>query len=283
MQNAVAQVQPVFDRMNYTGTGIIARWQDRFPTQQPPKPKKVTPPPKRPPAVTPQAAKPAAKSPATETTAVAKPKTAKGKNTAVALIQKTPTVSEISRLENRDDYEKAVFVAKAVSKDENRNYLRVIHIEELENGSRLVATDGVRLHTAEIAAKIKGGDYKPLVNKDMVGFAGLDDEVTFPNWMRVIPEKPPMLGTISLENAGIGKDIAQTEQMSNALTAIIKQTGKSVNLRFLEDLPKRQWRVYSESGESRPLMLKENGHEESVYAVMMPLPPVKVDTMAKAA
>jgi DNA polymerase III sliding clamp (beta) subunit (PCNA family) len=176
-----------------------------------------------------------------------------------------------------------LFVAKAVSKDITRDNLSVIHVEEIDNGSRLVATDGVRLHIAEIATKIKAGNYKPLISKDAIGFTEADTDITFPNWPRVIPERPMMRGTISLENTGFGKNVTQTEQMAAAFTALIKQTGESVNLRFLDDLPKTEWQVFSQNQTGRALILKENAHADSVYAVMMPLPAATIDAMAKAA
>jgi hypothetical protein len=50
-------------------------------------------------------------------------------------------------------------------------------------------------------------------------------------------------------------------------------------------LPKTRWIVHSQEERRKALILKENGAEKTVYAVMMPLPPDEVETevTAKAA
>jgi hypothetical protein len=62
----------------------------------------------------------------------------------------------------------------------------------------------------------------------------------------------------------------------------MKQTGgELINLRDLEDLTKTVWTVHCQSEKHKAMVLKEDGTEYSVFAVIMPLP--EAETMTRAA
>jgi hypothetical protein len=174
----------------------------------------------------------------------------------------------------KDDFEKLLFVCKARSGDKDRPWLTVLHVERTLAGCRLVATDGRRLHVAVSGLKIASGDYYPYVTKDVVSLGSPVKDVAFPNWMRVLPEKPRKKGYLDLTNTGFGKDAKQTERLSQAFTGFVKKIGATVNLRFIEDLPKTDWTVYGKKEKDKPLVFKKTDDPEGAFAVMMPLPKV---------
>ncbi|AEF84825.1 hypothetical protein TREPR_0888 [Treponema primitia ZAS-2] len=243
--------RPVLDRMGYTNPSITRDWKKIF-SKKPPK--KAEP-------------KPAVK------TTVKPLRKAKGKKNE-AKPETAPLV--LNRHESPADFEKIAFVLKARSKDVNRAYLAVLHIEETQTGSRLIATDGKRLHVAEISRKIKGGDYKPALTKDSVSFGNPVEDITFPNWARVIPGNTRKRGSIDLTDTGMGKGRDQTERLSRVFHSFVKQTGELVNMRHLEDLSKKKWSVYCQNEKGGAIVLKEDGAAGSVFAVIMPLPETDV-------
>ncbi|MCD1655519.1 hypothetical protein K7J14_12520 [Treponema zuelzerae] len=169
------------------------------------------------------------------------------------------------------DYENALFVIKSISTDESRPFMCVVHAEETETGSRLVCTDGRRLHHAEIAQKIPTGEYKPLITKIAVYLKGPVDEGQFPNWQRVIPENGTDRGIINLEKTSIGRNLSQNAGFSIAFSQIIEKTGEVVNIRYLEDLPKTEWKVLSSEEKNRPLVFKRQVSGREIVAVIMPM------------
>jgi hypothetical protein len=187
-------------------------------------------------------------------------------------VRKEPAAFQIRREEHPEDFERTSFVIRACSQDPRRTHLTVLHVEQTRTGSRLVATDGMRLHVAEIAVKIPGGDYKPLLTKDTASLGGPVTGIMFPNWKQVIPENTRKRGVINLEDAGWGKNRNQTEGLSRAFTAFLRQTGELVNLRFLEDLTKKKWSVYCQGEREQAVLLKEEGSRPDIFAVIMPLP-----------
>jgi hypothetical protein len=183
---------------------------------------------------------------------------------------------QINRAENPLDFDRMAFVTKAICKDETRFFMCVLHVEETKTGSRLVGTDGHRLHVADISQKIASGNYKVKASKDAIALSPADADISFPNWPRVIPDEAEQKMVIDLDKAGFGKDEKQTERMAVALSAFIQKTGETVNLRFLDDLPKREWAVYTQKERGRALIFRERGFEDSVFAVMMPIAPEQV-------
>jgi len=203
---------------------------------------------------------------------------AKPEEVSLALIKKEPVTFQVSRMENPDDFERMLFVIKACARNGGYMFKNVIHIEQTRTGSRLVATDGLRLHVAEISKKIKSGDYKPHVAKDTISLGKPLEGVKFPAWAKAIPENTEKRGVINLANSGMGKDRKETEKLSLAFNSFVKQTGEPVNLCYLEDLTKREWAVYCQDGKRKAIVLKEkNGSIESPgtkgpLAVILPIP-----------
>ena len=194
---------------------------------------------------------------------------------SLVLIKKTPVTFKLSRSENPKDFEWMSFVNRACDKA-NPNPLRaVIHVEQTRTGSRIVACDGIRLHAAEISKKIKNGEYKAHVTKDAIMLGEPEKDIEYPEWEKNIPEKAEKRGVINLEKSGLGKDRDETAKLSIAFDSIVKQTGKTVNLRDLDDLAKGSWTVYSRDGDGRILLRQQsgkNGEEESKYPVAVIIP-----------
>jgi hypothetical protein len=201
---------------------------------------------------------------------------AQNEGASLVLIKKEPITFQLSRLENPEDFERMRFVIKACDKAGDALFKKVLHVEQTRTGSRLVATDGLRLHSAEISIKIKSGDYKPYAAKDTVSLGVPLENVKFPSWLKAIPEKTEQRGVINLRNSGMGKDRKETEKLSLAFNDFVRKAGEPVNLRYLEDLTKREWTVHCQSGKRRAIVLKEKtGKEDSSgvpLAVIMPIP-----------
>ena len=179
---------------------------------------------------------------------------------------------EIKKADSEEEYGLVVFVCKArLSKSKKKPYTTVFHVEQTIKGSRLVATDGKRLHVAEIKTRIKNGNYRPVITKDSVSFGEPLSGIFYPNWNSVIHENPRKRLTIDFEKTGMGKDRRLTAFLSEAYSVLVKKTGEVVNLGYLEDLPKTTWAVYKEPGKLKPILLRPEGGEDNKYAVIMPM------------
>ena len=175
------------------------------------------------------------------------------------------TVSHIfTPTRNRENYEKILFALRACDKNTGRAFTNVLHVERAKNRSRLVATDGKRLHVTEIGARIKPGDYKPVVTREAVKLGMPVSNVNFPNWERVVPANVVRRGSINFDSAIVGEN-----SRVNAL--LTKMTGEKVNPSYLSDLTKKTWVIYSQNEKRKALLLKEYGAENETYAVIMPL------------
>jgi hypothetical protein len=196
---------------------------------------------------------------------------------SLSMIKNIPVTFRLSRLENPKEFELMSFVIKACSKTDDKPFRTVLHVEQSRTGCRLVACDGHRLHIAEISKKIKSGDYKPYVTKDTIILGGPVTGIKFPAWSKAVPEKSQKLGVINLEKSGLGKDRNETEKLTIALQAFNKQTGETVNLRFLEDLTKREWAVYKQNSGQQGIILRQKTGRfgepdgKSPTAVIMPI------------
>jgi len=194
---------------------------------------------------------------------------------SLTLIKKTPVTFQLSRSKNRKDFELMSFVSKACDDASTNPVKAVIHVEQSRTGSRLVACDGIRLHVAEISKKIKGGDYKAHVTKDTITLGEPEKGIKYFPWLKAIPENAEKRGEINLEKSGLGKNREETEKLSIAFDSIVKQTGETVNLRDLDDLPKKGWAVYSRDGDSRIVLRQQSGkkgEEVSQYPVAVIIP-----------
>lgn len=147
----------------------------------------------------------------------------------------------------------------------------VVHVEESEGGSRLVCTDGKRLHYADITMEIPEGDYTPVITRDSIFLKGPIQIGSFPNWKRVIPEDGQDRGLVNLEKTSLGRNTSQNAGFSLMFSQIIEKTGEVVNIRYLEDLPKREWKVLSTEEKNRPIMFKRTVSGKEIVAVIMPM------------
>jgi len=195
---------------------------------------------------------------------------------SLTIVRKETVAFQLSRLENPKDFELMFFVTRACLKMADRPFKTVLHVEQTRTGSRLVASDGLRLHVAEISKKIKSGNYKPRINKNVIFLTELAKNINFPIWSKVIPDNPVKRGVINLEKSGLGKNQEETEKLSVALHTLIKQTGEPINLRYLEDLTKREWAIFSKEGKKvillrqKPARIGEST-ERSPMALFMPI------------
>ena len=197
------------------------------------------------------------------------------KEPSLALIRKEPVTFQLSRLENPQDFERMNFVIKACSKTGDAPFKTVLHVERTRKGSRLVASDGLRLHVAEISQKIKSGDYKPHATKEVITLGYPVEGIKFPSWSKAIPEKTEQKGVIDLKNSSLRKDRKETERLSLAFNDFVRKTGEPVNLRYLEDLTKQNWAVFCQNERRRAIVLKEKSGDvarsDAPMAVIMPI------------
>jgi len=169
------------------------------------------------------------------------------------------------------DYRASLFVLKAISDDETRPYLCVLHVEATRSGSRLVCTDGRRLHVAEIESKIPSGDYTAEATKQAVYLQESKAGLIFPNWRKVVPAKAQEKGSIDFSNSGLGQKQNQCAQMSIVFHELMAKTGEVVNLKYLDDLGKEEWRLYSQEEKHKALLFKREEAGKESIAVIMPL------------
>ena len=196
--------------------------------------------------------------------------------TSLALIKKQPVTFQLSRLENPKDFELMGFVIKAMLKTADVPYKTVLHVERSRTGSRLVASDGLRLHFAEISAKIKSGNYRPHVAKDTIALGEPLEGISFPIWAKEIPEKAEKRGLINLKESGLGRKRKEAEKLSIAFHTLTRETGETVNVRFLEDLIKREWTIYKQEGRRAIILRQKPGKpgdhgNRGPVAVIMPI------------
>jgi len=167
-------------------------------------------------------------------------------------------------LRNQEEFEKILFVLRACETHGHREFAKVLRAERAGNGSRLIATDGRRLHVAEIRAKIKPGDYKPLATKDEVRLGEPIQNAQFPDWERVVPDDAELRGCF--HPVSFGRRDAR--RMGDAFERL---SGEKVNPKYLADLTKKPWMVYRRKEKGKALLLKEYGTKMKAYAVIMPL------------
>ena len=194
----------------------------------------------------------------------------------LVLIRKEPVTFQLSRLKNPKDFELMCFVTKAILKTAEDPFKTVLHVERSRTGSRIVACDGLRLHFAEIAAKIKSGNYKPHVTKDTITLGEPVEGISFPSWAKAIPENAEKRGVINLKESGLGKKRKETEKLSIAFHTLTKETGETINVRFLEDLTKKEWAIYKQEGRRAIILRQKTGRagetgNSGPVAIIMPI------------
>jgi hypothetical protein len=194
----------------------------------------------------------------------------KQKDTSLIVFKKQSVTFQISRLENPDDFEQMSFVLKACAKASKKPFTTVLHVEETRTGSRLVATDGLRLHVAEISKKVKSGDYKFKATKDFIILGKPLKGIKFPEWEKAIPKNATKSGIVSLEKTGRGNPVEKAAELSLIANSMSGKTGLVVNMRYIAELPKTTWTVYKEPGFGK-VVVRQQGNENRSFAVFVPI------------
>lgn len=169
------------------------------------------------------------------------------------------------------DFENTKFVLKAMSEDRTRPAMCAVHVERTRSGSRLVCTDGRRLHVAEVTIRIAEGNYEPILTKSAVILKGPISDPDFPNWRKIIPVKTIEKGTINLEKSALGKNTGMAGSLSLIHSQVVSKTGEIVNIRYLDDLQKKEWRVLSQEGKLKPILFQRSESGKDLVAVIMPM------------
>jgi hypothetical protein len=172
---------------------------------------------------------------------------------------------------NAEEFEQVRFVCKARSNDPGRPFTTVVHVERTGTGSRIIATDGKRMHIAGIKGRIPRGNYKPTVSRDSITFGEPVADIDFPDWKNIIPGKAVRKGTVNLEKAGISRNPSLAEGMSLALSDFVRKTGTVVSLRYLDDLPKKEWDLSIHRDRKTVILMEEKGTAGETRAVFVPL------------
>ena len=165
---------------------------------------------------------------------------------------------------NLKEYEKIKFILRACGKNTNTVFSNVLHIEQTKNGSRLIATDGKRMHVTEIGTKIKPGNYKPVIHNGTIKLGEPVSYINFPNWQNVVPTNVVRRGCITINKTARYKN-------SRIYNSFTKMSGEKINPDFLADLLEKPWVVYTQNEKQKALLLKELNAEKETYAVIMPL------------
>jgi len=165
---------------------------------------------------------------------------------------------------NKEEFEKILFVLRACDKHGSSPFTKALHVEQTRTGSRLIASDGKRMHVASIKMRIKPGDYNPVITKDAVRLGKPVHDVHFPNWERVVPKDTQPCGCVNFANAVI-------DEKSPTYDSFVSQAGERVNPQYLADLTKKPWALYRQKEKRKALLLKEHGAKTETYAVIMPL------------
>ena len=175
----------------------------------------------------------------------------------------------ITQVKNLKDYEKILFCMKAMGGKRNVLFTRYMHIENTRTGSRIVCTDGKRLHVANISIRIPAGNYQPEIKDNAVHFKNPSD-IVFPSWKNVVPEEVNEKGTVNLEEIGNGSKLERDEKFSSVYCSFLFNSGINVNMGFLKDLPCAKWKILTQSGEKKLVKLV-NTADKNQFAVFVPL------------
>lgn len=179
---------------------------------------------------------------------------------------------EIVKTHAKDhDFENAQFVIKAMSEDRTRPSMCVVHVERTRSGSRMICTDGKRLHVAEITIRIADGNYEPILTRSTVILKGPASDPDFPNWRKIIPVKTIEKGTINLDKSALGKNAGMAGILSLIHSQVVSKTGEVVNIRYLDDLQKKEWRMHSQEGKLKPILFQRSECGKDLVAVIMPM------------
>lgn len=175
----------------------------------------------------------------------------------------------VSKAQHFKDYKKLLFCMKAMGGKENVLFTRYMHIENTRSGSRIVCTDGKRLHVANIDAHIIAGNYQPEIKDNCIVFRN-PVNIVFPSWKCIVPENVKLKGTLNLKELGTGTKSERDEKFSSAYCSFLFDTGLNVNIGFLKDLASAEWKIFTQNGK-RKLVMLENSEDKNQFAVFVPL------------
>jgi hypothetical protein len=177
------------------------------------------------------------------------------------------------RTVNSDDFDRFRFIMTGTFKDtiHPRYEMENIHVETINDKRFIVSTDGHRLYGAEIYYDINDGNYSvEIAHKNCIVLIRCAD-YNFPNWKKIFTiEDLTEIGVIDLERTGLTKKISLNLKASSEFEYFVRKTEKLVNIRFLDDLVKTEWKFYeSKKGEHITLIPVDNKKE--MFAVIMPV------------
>jgi hypothetical protein len=180
---------------------------------------------------------------------------------------------------NADDFQRIFFVSRALSndKDEIRLYKTFVKIETDAASGRtiIVATDGRRLHLAEINIDIPEGHYNIRTKNNVITFQEVlepADGFNYPDYRKLIidPEELTKVCDLDLTQTSLTKNLVKTGEISKQFAKIVRRAEKVMNIRFLDDLAKLSWELYIENNKNGALHFKLNSEKE-LLALIMPL------------
>lgn len=142
----------------------------------------------------------------------------------------------------KKDAAKFMFIGKAVSDDETRYFLNFVY----RDGKKLIATDGRRIHMMDLGEnsyEFKDKTFYRVLkmNTKVVWFVEVIEDMTFPNWERVVPEG---------DHKKIYFDMASGKYNNGNyinVAKLIREIPKecAINFAYLEDLMKNiSWEVH---------------------------------------
>jgi hypothetical protein len=167
-----------------------------------------------------------------------------------------------------EDFNSLLFVCRALSKDESRPFLMALHIEKRKGGITVVATDGSRLHLAELSIEIAPGEYSPLITKSSIILKPVTD-ITFPNWRRVVPQPGSELAVLDIPLSD--KKQAKSARLTRHLVMIFEHTRQAIDIGFLDDLSAGAWKLLGSTGSSKAILFMQQEKGKERNAVIMPL------------
>jgi hypothetical protein len=174
------------------------------------------------------------------------------------------------------------FVASAVSKDPTRYHMNGIHIEAIPEtgGARFIATDGRRLHTAEICESMLaiwesyglcvtqffGGTFEVNCTASLITL-GSELAGNFPNWRKVIPETE--------ESDAFPFEFEEKDSGYSGLFPFFN-SGERFNMKFLEPIQKMKnvkWKAYFNNlpGQAAVFDGTPDFFNSKIRAVFMPM------------
>ena len=178
--------------------------------------------------------------------------------------------NSITRQKNYKDYERLMFCIKALGKDSDPTFSHYLHVENGRNGSRVVATDGKRMHVSNLSVRIPAGNYQPVV-KDYAIYFGDSKDVAFPAWKNVVPDDAEYKGMMELSGLGTGSKTERDEKFTNIYCSFLFDTGFNVNLGYIKDLPNTSWKIFTKTGRNKLVMLQNLSDEQNQFAVFVPV------------